>query len=216
MHKFICFDTETTSCIKKTLRTNGGEVIQFSGIIFDDKFNIEKVINRYCTTAQVFDSRASSVHKLNDNLVMELSQGKFFEQIVLEEGLRDFSNITWIGFNSINFDIPLMNQTLIQNGYPSIYFGKTVNTLSFDRKGIFKYDCMLPLGISLSGRQQKLSTLTNRYLGEELFIEKCKTFRKAYNIIEPNKNENSFFHNAVYDSFALYLLLYKCRAYLFE
>lgn len=213
--QYIFFDTETTSLERKTEFKNGGEVVQFSAIICDESFEIVRVINRYASTTQVFDPRASAVNKLNDQIVSRLSEGKFLEYVIQEEKIRELDDVIWIGYNSNSFDIPMINQTLTQNGFPGIQFGPTTNWLSPNIEGVYKFDAIHKLGSIISGRRDKLSNLINKDIGNDTFIQVCKDFKEYFDIVEPTAGEDSFLHNAVYDSLAVWLLVRKYKAHLF-
>lgn len=215
-HQFVIFDTETTSLFMRTATRAGAEVIQFSAILIDECFNITRVINRYCSSTQLVDPNALKVHNLSDKKISILSDDKFFEQIVKEEKLRDLDNVTWIGYN-VNFDIKMVNQTLLQNGYESLDFGKNVETLNFHRSGNYHFDAMRCLS-RLSGynRNVKLSDLVNKYYGVEYFKQLCSIMRNKFNIIDPLIGKEDFFHNAIFDSLATLLIIQKFKNFLLE
>lgn len=215
LQHFIVFDVETTGLYKQKGDRNGSEVVQFAGIIFDANFNVLRVINRYSSTTQLIPKEVTDIHHLDDALLHKLSDGKFFEQIVTEEGLNKLDNITWIGYNSNSCDIPIINQTLKQNGLPGLNFGKSVQTLDAHLEGVHRYDCMMSLGNLVCGRRSKLSELIKRTYGIEEFIQYCQFFRTTHNIVEPIEGRDSFFHNAIYDALALYLLIARYKANLF-
>lgn len=216
MHRYIVFDTETTGLTRGSDDKRGSEVIQFSAIVFNSNFEIERVINRYSSTTQVMTAEVSNIHHINDELLQKLSEGKFLETIIEEEGIRDLDNVTWIGFNSHAFDIPMINQTLKQNGARGVVFGETVKHLSTQRDGVFKFDCMHPLGNIVLGRRGKLVDIIKKGIGSQEFESYCCALRDIYNITELQEGTDSFFHNAVYDALALYMLIHKYRTYLFR
>ncbi len=215
-HQLVIFDTETTSLFMRTPTKAGAEVIQFAAIMVDENFNITRVINRYCSSTQLVDSEALKVHKLSDKKISILSDDKFFEQIVREESLRNLDNVTWIGYN-INFDIKMINQTLFQNGYEGLDFGKNTEMLSFRKNGIYHFDAMRCLS-RLSGytHNVKLSDLINKYYGVDYFRRLCCTFRNNFNIIDPLIGEEDFFHNAIFDSLATLVIIQKFKNFLLE
>lgn len=210
-HKFIVFDTETTSLNSMKNGKAGGEVIQFAAVIVDEVFNIVRVINRYCSTTQFIVPEAEKVHGLSDKKVSLLSDDTFFEQVVEEENLRKLDNVTWIGYN-VGFDIKMVRQTLIQNGNEPINFGSPVSLLSFDRKGLYYFDAMYPLsGISGFAHKRKLSALIEDYIGLDLFRKICLSARQKYSIVDPLIGHEDYFHNAFFDSFGLLILIQKFK-----
>lgn len=213
---FVVFDTETTGL----LGSGGHEVIQFSALWVDEDFVIRRVVNRYCKSNQFVSEGALKVHGLTDKIVDVLSDGKYFEQVVEEEGLRDLDDVTWISYGA-SFDMGICNQTLVQNGVPPINFGKLVRTLSFDRKGVFNFCALDTLGRMASNRgsRTKLVKVIDKYLGIEKFKSVCSFFRSKYNVVNPHLSEGGeedFFHNAVFDALGVCLLLEVCKVPLFE
>ncbi len=220
MGQFIVFDTETTSLLKSSKklsgRQRGGEVIQIAALFLDENFYITRVLNRYCDTTQIIDAGAEKVHKLSGKRVEVLSKNKFFEEIVEEEALRSLTNVTWIGYN-ISFDIQMVNQTLEQNGYFKLDFGKSVNLLDFHREGIYRFDAMNALcGIYGASRRMKLIDLVSKLIGIDNFKRACQNARSKYHIAESSPGSEDYFHNAFFDALALALLILKCKNFLLE
>jgi hypothetical protein len=179
----IVFDTETTGLSKKEEKN---EVVQFSAIWLNDKFEIDRVVNRYCKTNQFMTEGALRVHKLTDKLVDTLSGGKYFEQTVDEEDLRGCDNVTWVSYGA-TFDMGICNQTLLQNGCSPINFGKSVRTLSFEREGIFNFCALDTIGrmSGVGNRRKKLISVIDQYIGIQRFTAVCEIFRKKYEILNP-------------------------------
>jgi DNA polymerase III epsilon subunit-like protein len=222
--EFIAFDTETTGLLGKstahgTDKDSFHEVVQFSAIWLNSDFQITRVVNRYCKSNQFISEGAAKANHLTDKLVDVLSNGKYFEQIVDEEGLRDQSDVTWLAYGA-PFDMTICNQTLVQNGAPPINFGRSVKTLSFEREGIFNFCVMDTLGrMSSKWKRMKLVDAVEKYLGIERFRGICKVFRKQYGISDPflsEQGDEDFFHNSIFDCLAIVLLLEICKVPLFE
>jgi len=214
MHKFLFFDTETTSLLNASKHKPGGEVIQFAAILVEPGFKVKRVINRYCSSTQLIDPNAEKVHGLSDKKISALSGGNFFETVAEKERLRSFDNVTWIAYN-LAFDTKKINQTLTQNGYEPVNFGQTTQKLDFSAKGVFKYDAIDPLRvIHRSNYRVKLQDLVKHHIGADVFKSVCRKFRVQHNIIDPLIGKEDYFHNALFDTLALLLLVYKFRNHL--
>ena len=213
--KLFVVDTETTGFLGAEDR-NGRkhEVVQFSGILLSQGLVIERVVNRYCKTTTLMSEGALNVHKLTDKKIDTLSEGKFFERIVEEEGLRDLVDVTWVFYNAA-FDKGIINQTLTQNGYAPLDFGKKANVLSYSTEGTWFFDMMYAMqGIVGKSRKVKLSYAVDQYIGSDVFRQVCAGFKQQHNIVDPLVGD--LFHSAIYDSLGVSLLLSKFKNVLFD
>lgn len=198
--KYLVFDTETTG-----LRTKD-EVIQFSGLLLDDKCKLLRLFSFYCDTLVDIHPEAERTHGLSKTRVHELSKGRFFEEqfyaIPHLQECTKMKDITWVGYN-VPFDIRLINQTLMNNGYSAVDFGRKVNTLS--NTGVCNFDVHQAVrayynrGIAIS-----LSNAVEKYCDTPMstIVAQYKKLLR-YTGFEGNAN----LHDSLFDTFLTYKLL---------
>lgn len=116
MHSLI-FDVETTGLTKQD------EVIQFSGLLIDDEFDIKKIYNFYCETDRQSCPAALAVHRLDQKILHTLSKGKTFEEqfFPLYEELRRLPDLTWASYG-YSFDTRMIYQTIQINAGIQLHF----------------------------------------------------------------------------------------------
>lgn len=205
----IVFDTETTGVGIKD------EVIQFCGILLeqrDDRLTIAKVVNFYCDTNKHIPQDAINVHGIDNKLLYELSEGKYFEECI--SSFSEFINPTiptlYMSYG-ISFDKRLINQTLEQNGYSPIDFGNTLSSMPVDMK-VNSNICLLQLCSQIYNNSYKikLASLLNK---EPL----KKTLDLLYNKLKAAckiKTANDTYHDAFYDTVACLVILMHSKLYL--
>lgn len=203
MH-YAVFDVETTGL------SNSDEVIQFACIVVGPQFNIERVINFYCYTQHPISSRALEIHGITKELLWQLSGGKTFEDQLDEiDSLTKMKDLIWIDYSTSRFDCRLVNQTLENNGLPGLNFGTPVSTLDVD-SGVHTFSILHAMANSyFYGKPRKLMQAASVLPMELTSIEKI--FRKYFIEGSNNRIYKEFpkcWHNAEYDAFVTYLLLY--------
>lgn len=197
MH-YVFYDTETTGL------TRIDEVIQVGGIITDEQLYIIDRFMFYCYTQVPISKGAKAQHGITASELIHLSDGKTFEDYWYNLPIVRNKNVTWVSYSTNGFDERMINQTLTHNGLPSFDFGKKVNYLDNRRNGIYNFDAMLALkSRCCHGHNKKLSQLVSSLplsIGE---IDK-RFIRVAGNL--PCK-----YHDALYDAFSLWLVVFCCR-----
>ncbi|MEY8333073.1 3'-5' exonuclease [Lachnospiraceae bacterium 47-T17] len=196
--RYAVVDVETTGLGRKD------EVIQFACILADENFNAMKLYNTYCYTQHPIDPRAFAVHKLDKETLLKLSKGRTLEDnIVLMKDLFNQKDITWVEYSNNGFDLRLINQTLINNGASAVDFGKRTVKLDAD-VGIWNYSIMHGIcNLLFGGRMVKLSQAVKSLPYTE---ENIRTMFRRY--VSLNKTNSDGFHNADFDAFVTWLLLY--------
>jgi hypothetical protein len=110
------------------------------------------------------------------------------------------------------FDTRMIKQTSAQNGHIPINFGMTTARLSFENKGIFRYEAMDPLRtIHKANYRVKLETLINEHITPEKFAERCNEYKERYNIPIVKSGRGGLLHNAFFDTLGLFELVNKYR-----
>lgn len=194
---YFLFDVESTGM------TNKDEVIQFSGLLFDEKFALKKFFNFYCDTQQTIDPGALKVHGISKEILKKLSDGKTFEDNFFEmlKILEQYPDLCWVSYN-IEFDKRLVNQTLVNNGLESFDFGKDLPKFI---KVLGKSNACLLQGMRMifPGRGgHKLYQIVERLPYSKEDIQKA--FAKL--AITCNLDPELSYHNAAYDVYTSYLV----------
>ena len=192
--KYFFWDTETTGL------GFSDEVLQLGGVIVNEEFKIEEVVNFFCDTTHPISPKAAAVNHLDFETVHKLSGGKTFEDnwIKLAEKLGD--EVCWIGWNE-SFDRRMVNQTLKKVGLPLYNFGVSVQNLRMV-EGVCHYDLMRGVSrIKGSGRSMKLMNAATSYLKlpfssiDAMYVKNIAKFDGEVGA-----------HHADYDAFLCYLL----------
>lgn len=103
--KLLIFDTETTS-IKP------GHICQLSYITIDASTKPQKTEGKnFFITVDEMDPSAEAIHGFSLEKLYELSEGKYFEDI-LEEFENDFRDADFVIGHNVNFDIKFMKHEL--------------------------------------------------------------------------------------------------------
>lgn len=214
--KYFIFDCESTGL------GNFDEVIQFSGLLFDETYEILDVVNFYCNTSKLISSEVENVHGLNNKVLNELSEGLFFEDKIIDyPWLYKPNDIVFIGYN-VSFDIRMVNNTLRMAGFPEIDFGENVpkvpNKLISNGTGKNYNICLmhtLKQYLSLP-RFMKLTQLFEKYVPETL--TDIKTIRKNlvdFYKLEDNPYNTKDFHDSLLDSVATVCLFNRFKDFYF-
>ncbi len=194
---YLVFDTETTG-FRPT-----AEVIQFSGLLLNEKLKLQRLINFYCYTQETVEKKALEIHKLSSKFLMEQSGGKAFEDYFFALAPEE-KDLTWVAYNT-SYDMRVINNTLTRNGLPSYDFGKTTALLN-KKHGIYNFDLMKVMA-SLYGHNIKLSVAAQTLPYSE---EKIHSMYKKLMELAGMKSEVTF-HNSLYDVLITWLLLGEHR-----
>lgn len=222
--KFIIFDTETTSiprfrglpepsCLdkfnvrypNKIMRFNG-EVIQFAGLVCDEKFNLEEIVSFYCMPSEPISEDAYKVNKISNEMIYDLSKGKRLEDYLINDKknheLFFNSNNVYIGHN-VTFDMKVVNNTLANYCYPEIDFGNQINSLNSVTSNSSHYYDTMSNSMRILGlrKRPKLSELLNLVAPEVDLDRFCSHVMNMY-----HKNSIVNFHDACYDAICTWLV----------
>lgn len=199
MYYFV-YDTETTGLYKKD------EVIQFSGIVTDEKFAIKNVVNFYCDTIVPIHPEAQALHHLTWKKLAEFSGGATFEDNFLKLPFLKLPDLTWVGYNNWGADERFINQTLVNNGLPPVSFGKRISGIKKEH-GHFTLDMMRCVSNYCNGGiNMKLVNAVKtveKYSQEQLDTVYLKYFTQ-YDAVNP---EATMLHNSLYDAYLTWVLL---------
>lgn len=206
----VIFDTETTGL------GSTDEVIQFSAIVMtqlDDKIDFKDVISFYADTNKHIAPGASAVHGITNTELTRLSNGKYFEeQIGKYQDIIDPSVPTiFIAYN-IAFDKRLVNQTLEQNGYLPIDFGRTITSMPNDNRGNYNL-CLMRYceQIYTGGKRVKLESIMQKYVKADLQNTLYKKLKAKYNIQD---SATDGYHDALYDTVACVVIFIQNKLHL--
>lgn len=208
--EYFIFDTETSG------KGTKDEVVQFAGIRFNSDFKIIGLVNWYCAITFPMDPEAVQAHGITDAQLAELANGRFLEDYLSQpenSWLTNPKDLTFIAYN-IKFDKRLTNQSLQSNGYGKLNFGRSQNLIPNGLiKGVHNV-CAMDLSTKVFNYQhgaKKLSEVIatqTKYTPKELDVmltELCNKFGV--------KRCAGGFHDALYDSLALSMLIYGNRMY---
>lgn len=218
---YFLFDTETTGLGSKD------EVIQFSGLLLRDpvaedgqsssstNLVLMKFYNFYCNTTQVISDGAYQVHGIDKNALVQLSEGKTFEdnfypfltslrKTIEADKTFNGNDVCWVAYN-VAFDKRLVNQTLVQNGLPAFNFGK--NNALFSKTNGDSNVCLMNAITSLLGKRRKLSEVIAYFDLESQINKSFKVFADKCGI-----GDDISYHNAAYDVFASFVVMNHCIA----
>ena len=195
--QYAVFDVETTGLGIKD------EVIQFSCILTDENFCALNYFNFYCYTQQELDVKASEITGINREDLWRLSEGKTFEdQFFKLKELVNNPNLVWVHYSTNGFDLRLVNQTLTNNGLDTFYFGKNCTRLD-KQSGVWNFNiCNALANFKYGGRPRRLSQAASELpYSEEEIIRVLESKCKGCGV--------NGYHNALYDAFVTWLLLYQ-------
>lgn len=206
--KLVLYDTETTGLGPKD------EVIQYCCMILDESLNLMKIHDVYCMSTIQIDPGAFKVHNLTREFIYEKSHGKFFEEL-FEDIKKDFDDdiVIFVAFND-KFDMRLINQTLINANLPVFDFGEKINSLAQKKSGIYHLDLMKAAADYFNFRKGYISLdKTLEKLGKQDCINKYNDLNK---ITKYENDRDNYHHNARFDVFALWYIIYNLKGYLFR
>lgn len=199
--KYVFYDVETTGLCKRD------EVIEFAGVVTDEKLRILKVARFYCYTQVPIHKDAFKVHGLSASALMKLSDGKTFEDRFYELDFVRSGDVVWVAYSSNGFDKRLINQTLTHNGLPPFDFGTEINYLGEAREGIHEWDAFKHLSLRcFNGGKRKLSQIAAELpFGQEKLDLMFKQLVGEEWLCD--------YHDAIYDSFILWVIVsfYRTR-----
>lgn len=194
--KYVIYDTETTGL------TRSDEVVQFGAIVTDEKFVPQKAVSFYCYSQVPISEGARKVTGLDAKTVHELSGGATFEDRFLNLSFVNDKDVVWISYSANGFDERLVNQTLKNNGLSEHKFGeKKLYFTDSDKQ--YTLDAFNAIRLRVfNGKVQKLGQMAAALgYSEEKIDELFKRVIKG----------NGKFHDALYDSFVLWLVVNKCK-----
>lgn len=214
---YFIFDTETSGLpdMNDRLKENPYEVIQLSGFLVTEDFKIKQVVNLYCNISKPISPGAVAVHGIDNKKLLKLSKGLTLEDHLVNpkySWLTNPKDIAFIAYN-VDFDKRMVNDSLKNNGYKGIDFGREVNILpKRGSKGVYNM-CLCKASKAAFGyrRLRKLIDVVSEKLPySETQINKgldriCKGFGVS--------REQASYHDALFDSQALLLLLWKYIMY---
>ena len=194
---YAIFDIESTGL------SNKDEVIQFGCVLTDNTFKIKNIINFYCYTQQPIHPQALAVHHLDKATLLELSGGKTFEDNFYEM-LRNLNepDLTWVHWSTSDYDIRAVNNTLTNNGLPAYNFGKKLPR-PVTMPGVNHYNLLTPLCGMLYGHPKKLGAAVQDLPFSSEDIESIYQQQ-----IRPSGTADVLAHNALYDAYCTWMLLY--------
>lgn len=191
-----------------------GEVIQFSALVCDKStLRPLQYIDFYCQPDEPISDGASTVNGITNDSIKALSGGKHLEDYIFGE-YKDLFNEkgnVYIAYN-IDFDKRVINNSLELYNNPSVDFGISIPTfIEFNEandnvtynlcamklyknyKGLYKYSKLKDAVEQLGFTQETIKSYVNKIVGKD--------------------NNNTQYHNALYDVVATWALLYKIRPY---
>lgn len=214
---YFVFDTETTGLpdMKDRTKKNPYEVIQLSGFLLTEDFKVKQIVNLYCNVSSPISEGAYKVHGIDNKKLAKLSKGLTIEDHLANpkySWLANPKDIAFIAYN-IDFDKRMINDSLENNGYKGINFGREVNILpKVGSTGVYNM-CLCKASKSAFGyrRYRKLVDVVSEklpYTEEKI----NRGLNKLCDIFNVSREQNSF-HDALFDSQALLLLLWKYIGY---
>lgn len=208
--EYMVFDTETTGINKRT-----SQVIELGGFLLDENFKIKKAIHFYCNIDEIIPEDAVAIHGIDNEKLMKLSRGKFFEDYIFSKSMKFFTepkDIIFVGYN-VDFDICMVNNSLTINGYDKLDFGKSVRNIP-KTPGVYKLDMMKAIrGLLHLPRYINLSQAVS--MGTKHSVEEIK---ERFNLLceRNNLGARQGLHGALFDSYCTAILLGENSKYLYE
>ena len=193
--KYVFYDTETTGLTKRD------EVIQFGAVIADENLKIMGKVSFYCYTQVPVKDAAYKVHGINGKRLYELSGGQTFEDCFLNMPLFKETDIVWVSYSTNGFDERMVNNTLTNNGLEKYDFGTEEKYFGQFTAGRHWFDaCHAVANRCNGGKIRKLSQLVEMYgvAGKEEYHKKLFEYSAS-------------FHDATYDAFMLWAVIYLNR-----
>ena len=189
--KYIFYDTETTGL------SSTDEVIQFAAFVVENNKIVESK-SFYCYTQKSIHPGAAAVSGITKEVLMQKSNGRYFEDYWNEWSTKDESDICWIAYSKNNFDAEKINATLSNNGSVSYDFGKQVPDL-ISAKG----RCYFDLYTYRTGEVKGKRKLINEAERLGFTLEGLQnTYSKMY-------SRNVSLHDASFDAFVLMCVVSK-------
>lgn len=231
--KILICDTETTSLpdsvekMRETPSLNNslitevkmsGEIIQFCGLLCDlDSLNLINLINFYCMPTEPISMGASNVHKITNDKIKELSNGKHFEDYVFGEYKDIFfdKDLVFASYN-VDFDSKVVVRTLKNYGM-RIDLGDTTSELINLRDSVrYKYCIMKGF--------RTYETMKGRYSHKYFKLEEAIRLENLKETVDAVVNNlqlrcpdlvkcsgEMLYHNALYDTIAAWGLLNRMK-----
>ena len=193
--KYVFYDVETTGL------TGRDEVIQFGAIIADENLLPRAWEVFYCDTQVPIHKDAQKLHEIDAKTLHTLSNGQTFEDRFFKLPFVNTEDVVWISYSNGGFDERLITQTLRNNGLPKYNFGKKVNYLP--KGGGFLYNAYEGIRVRVNnGKPYKLGQLVSqlRLTGDgadSMFLKLV--------------GRDASFHDALYDAFCLWLVVYNYK-----
>ncbi|SHE84675.1 3'-5' exonuclease [Clostridium fallax] len=107
--KLLFFDTETTSI-------RPGSICQLSYIIVDSSTKPQSTIGRnFFFSVDEMDPSAEQIHGFSIEKLYELSEGKYFEDLI-DDFYNDFLTADFVIGHNVNFDIKFLKHQLFSMG----------------------------------------------------------------------------------------------------
>lgn len=206
--EYVLFDVETTGL------SSHDEIIQFAALVFEDSFDSLKGIEDfYCMSTARISAGAMKVHGITPGKLIKWSDKKFFE-----DQFRTFydtlgKDVTWVCYSNTLFDLRMINQTLKHANLDELEFGNRVYDFS-STSGAHHLDLMGYASQKLRGnaRPLKLQNALKMLDGfdQDEMNAAYVNLNTAVDQIRPvNRELEKMYHNARYDTFAMWYLLNK-------
>lgn len=201
---YCFYDVETTGIGRKD------EVIQLAYILTDENLAIKKVFNSYCFSTRPINPDAEKVHGISRDLLLELSGGKFFEEIIRDnEEFFKSKDIIFTAYKD-DFDRRVINQTLSNNTNMRVEFGSRIATpesaRTTGRHNLCSYRYLV--ATLNAGRSMRLTQMAKTHSPEFNLERMYQGLCHKYNLQLTNNRP----HDALYDSLAMWLLHWKVRS----
>lgn len=193
--QYIVFDTETTGL------TSSDEVVQFAGLLLNEKLDLVNIINFYCQTQVDISPEVTKITHLDGETVHRLSKGKFFEDYYFSIPVFKCTSLVWIGYN-VSFDCRMINNTLANNGLPLHNFGNRIVRLD-KTEGVYNFDVMQVVAAENNGIKKKLSEAARELPHSQEDLELM--FQKLLKLTDSPSEIH--YHNALYDAMVTWLVL---------
>lgn len=216
--RIVVLDTETTGV------GENDRVIQIASICVDENFTTYGASNTFCNVATVIPSGAIAVHQIDNRKLELLSGNKFIEDQIYDiRYLANAKDTIFIGYN-ISFDIKMINNSLVSEGYEPIDFGVNINVIPRDTKGRNYNLCLMRTlkdYVGYKGKWKKLTKMREDYIQEsdaeilEIKNAIIDTFKLSKGLqenciqFEDEPKVPETFHDALYDTLVTLLLFKK-------
>ena len=135
MERIVFLDTETTG-----LDFNNNQILQLSYIICDSKLNIVNSKNFYLDVDAEIEEGASAIHKITKEKIIELSQGRKFNDVAFEI-YWDLNNSKVICHDT-DFDLSFIKKDVLKiknaHGYKWPKLEEVIDFLKLDKKQLLE------------------------------------------------------------------------------